>query len=80
MGDVLLESSTDCYARSDGMLTAVVGLRDAIVVTTQDAVLAMHRDRAQDVKKIVERLRAAGRRPKPHPTAVATGRGASTRA
>ena len=61
VGDVLLESSTDCYARSDGMLTAVVGLRDAIVVTTQDAVLAMHRDRAQDVKKIVERLRAAGR-------------------
>jgi mannose-1-phosphate guanylyltransferase/mannose-6-phosphate isomerase len=61
VGDVLLESSTNCYARSDGMLTAVVGLTDAIVVTTEDAVLAMHRDRAQDVKKIVERLRAAGR-------------------
>jgi len=39
----------------------VVGLTDTIVVTTKDAVLAMHRDRAQDVKKIVERLRAAGR-------------------
>jgi mannose-1-phosphate guanylyltransferase/mannose-6-phosphate isomerase len=61
LGDVLLESSVNCYARSDGMLTAVVGLTDAIVVTTEDAVLAMHRDRAQDVKKIVERLRAAGR-------------------
>ena len=61
VGDVVLEGCADCYARSDGMLTAVVGLHDTIVVTTQDAVLAMHRDRAQDVKKIVERLRAAGR-------------------
>ena len=44
------------------MLTAVVGLRDAVVVTTEDAVLVMHRDAAQDVKKMVDRLRAAGRR------------------
>ncbi len=61
VGDVLLEAATNCYARSDGMLTAVVGLKDTIVVTTEDAVLVMHRDRAQDVKKIVERLRASGR-------------------
>ncbi len=61
VGDVLLEGASRCYARSDGMLTAVVGLEDAIVVTTEDAVLAMHRDRAQDVKAIVERLRKAGR-------------------
>ncbi len=61
VGDVLLESSRDCYVRSDGVLTAVVGLRDAIVVVTEDAVLAMHRSRSQDVKKVVERLRQAGR-------------------
>ncbi len=61
VGDVILEGATDCYARSDGMLTAVVGLKDVVVVTTEDAVLAMHRDRSQDVKKIVERLRKAGR-------------------
>lgn len=41
--------------------TAVIGLR-AVVVTTEDAVLVMHRDAAQDVKKMVDRLRAAGRR------------------
>ena len=34
---------------------------DAVVVVTEDAVLAMHRDDAQDVKKVVDRLRAAGR-------------------
>jgi mannose-1-phosphate guanylyltransferase/mannose-6-phosphate isomerase len=43
------------------MLSAIVGLTDVVLVTTEDAVIALHRDRAQDVKKIVERLRAAGR-------------------
>ena len=61
VGDVLLESAHDCYVRSDGIMTAVVGLRDAVVVVTEDAVLAMHRSRSQDVKKVVDRLRAAGR-------------------
>lgn len=61
IGDVLLEHARNCYVRSDGMLAAVVGLDDAIVVVTTDAVLAMHRDRAQDVKAIVERLKSAGR-------------------
>jgi mannose-1-phosphate guanylyltransferase / mannose-6-phosphate isomerase len=61
VGDVLLENASGCYARSDGMLTAVVGLRDTIIVTTEDAVLVMHRDEAQNVKRIVERLRAAAR-------------------
>jgi hypothetical protein len=61
LGDVVLEGAKDCYVRSDGMLAAVVGLQDAVVVVTQDAVLAMHRDRAQDVKKIVDRLRSTGR-------------------
>ncbi len=62
VGDVVLEAAQDCYVRSEGIVTAVVGLSDAIVVVTEDAVLAMHRDRAQDVKKVVDRLRRAGRR------------------
>jgi mannose-1-phosphate guanylyltransferase/mannose-6-phosphate isomerase len=61
LGDVVLEGAENCYVRSDGMLAAVVGLKDAVVVVTEDAVLAMHRGDAQDVKKIVERLKAAGR-------------------
>jgi mannose-1-phosphate guanylyltransferase/mannose-6-phosphate isomerase len=61
VGDVLLEGSSNCYVRSDGIVTAVVGLEDAVVVVTEDAVLAMHRDRAQDVKKVVDRLKLAGR-------------------
>jgi mannose-1-phosphate guanylyltransferase/mannose-6-phosphate isomerase len=61
LGDVLLEGAKDCYVRSDGIATAVVGLGDAVVVVTEDAVLAMHRDRAQDVKRVVDRLKAAKR-------------------
>lgn len=61
LGDVLLEGAQHCYVRSDGILTAVVGLQDAIVVVTEDAVLAMHRERSQDVKRIVDRLRQSGR-------------------
>ena len=58
IGDVVLEGAANCYVRSDGILTAVVGLRDVVMVVTEDAVLAMHRDQAQDVKKIVDRLKA----------------------
>ena len=61
VGDVMISASENCYVRSDGILTAVVGLQDAVVVVTEDAVLAMHRDRAQDVKTVVDRLRRAGR-------------------
>ena len=60
-GDAWLEDADRCLVRTDGRLTAVVGLQDAVVVVTDDAVLAMHRDRAQNVKQIVERLKDAGR-------------------
>ncbi len=62
VGDVVLEGAENCYVRSDGMLAAVVGLKDAVVVVTEDAVLAADRGHAQDVKILVDRLRAAGRK------------------
>ncbi|MCB8873615.1 mannose-1-phosphate guanylyltransferase/mannose-6-phosphate isomerase [Acidisoma silvae] len=61
VGDVVIEDASNCYVRSDGMLATVLGLEDAILVVTEDAVLAAHQDRAQDVKKIVERLKAQKR-------------------
>lgn len=56
-GDALLEDSTNCYVRSEGALTALLGVKDLVVVTTQDAVLVAHKDDAQNVKKIVNRLK-----------------------
>ncbi len=43
-----------------GRLVAVLGLRDLIVVDTPDAVLVCPRDRAQDVKALVDELKERG--------------------
>ncbi|WP_191083486.1 mannose-1-phosphate guanylyltransferase/mannose-6-phosphate isomerase [Roseococcus microcysteis] len=59
-GPVTAVDSTNCLVRSEGIRTAVLGLEDVVVVVTEDAVLAMPRHRAQDVKKVVETLRAEG--------------------
>lgn len=59
-GPVELVETNGSYVRSEGMLTAVLGLQDVVVVVTDDAVLAMPRSRAQDVKRMVERLKARG--------------------
>jgi mannose-1-phosphate guanylyltransferase / mannose-6-phosphate isomerase len=62
LGDTVLEGAENCYVRADAnKLAAVVGLTDTVLVVTEDVVLAMHRDNAQDVKKVVDRLKAAGR-------------------
>lgn len=60
-GDVLLHDSTNSYVHSDSRLVTVVGLNDHVVVETADAVLVAHRDRSQDVKEIVEKLKLANR-------------------
>jgi mannose-1-phosphate guanylyltransferase len=43
-------------------LTAVVGLKDIVVVETADALLICNRDQAQDVKKVVEMLEKQGKK------------------
>ena len=57
-GDVIVESTQDSYVYSESRLVATVGLRDYVVVETKDAVLVAPKDRAQDVKKLAERLKA----------------------
>ena len=60
-GDVLLEDSSGCYLHSTSRLIGAVGLKDHVVVETKDAVLVAPRDRVQDVKALVTRLKAQGR-------------------
>ncbi|WP_270936626.1 mannose-1-phosphate guanylyltransferase/mannose-6-phosphate isomerase [Falsiroseomonas oryzae] len=62
VGPVAMHGAKGCFVRSEGILTAVVGLEDVVLVVTDDAVLACRRDRAQDVKQIVERLKAERRK------------------
>ncbi|SDB60704.1 mannose-1-phosphate guanylyltransferase/mannose-6-phosphate isomerase [Belnapia rosea] len=60
-GPVALVDAEGCLVRSEGILTGVIGLKDVVIVTTDDAVLAMPRERAQDVKKLVDELRRTKR-------------------
>ncbi len=59
-GRVISEGSRNCYLRSEHRLVVGLGVDDLVVVETDDAVLVAHRDRAQDVKTIVNQLEAAG--------------------
>lgn len=60
-GEVALFGARDCYASSEKQLVALLGVEDLIVVVTPDAILVTRKGCAQDVKQIVERLRAEGR-------------------
>ncbi len=58
---VLLHDTTGVVVvPRSGRLVAAIGLHDLIVVDTPDALLICHRQRAQDVKKIVETLKERG--------------------
>lgn len=60
-GDVIHEGSVDTFVHADSRLVTTVGLKDHIIVETADAVLVAHRDKAQDVKNIVEKLKLENR-------------------
>ena len=58
-GHIAIDSS-DCLIYADGKVVAMVGVKGLIVVSTPDALLVCDRERAQDVKKVVEELAARG--------------------
>ena len=61
-GPVVFHNTRNSLARSDEtILTAVVGVEDIIVVATPDAVLVTSRDKAEEVKALVEELKAQNR-------------------
>jgi mannose-1-phosphate guanylyltransferase/mannose-6-phosphate isomerase len=62
LGDVLTENVSNSYIRAEHRMVAAIGLENIVIVETADAVLVTHRDSTQDVKKIVERLKASGRK------------------
>jgi len=60
-GDVLCVDVADSYIHAHSRLVAAVGLDNAVIVETADAVLVAARDKVQDVKSIVKLLEGAGR-------------------
>lgn len=60
-GDVILEDTQNCFIQSEDKLIATVGLSDTVVVQTDDTILVAAKDKVQEVKKVVNRLKEQGR-------------------
>ena len=60
VGPAIVSGTHNSLVRSEGRLIAAIGLKDVIIVETPDVVLVCPRDRAQDVRDIVNQLAAAG--------------------
>jgi mannose-1-phosphate guanylyltransferase/mannose-6-phosphate isomerase len=60
-GDVMLEDARDNFVRAETRMVALLGVSDLVVVETADVVLVAKKDQVQDVKKLVDRLKAEKR-------------------
>lgn len=61
-GDTLLENTENCYVHASKGVVATIGVRDLVIVNTPDALLVADRSQAQDVAKIVARLKKTARK------------------
>jgi mannose-1-phosphate guanylyltransferase / mannose-6-phosphate isomerase len=57
-GPVVTMDAADCIIHSDGRLTTVIGVKDLVVVSTSDAVMVVPRARSQEVRELVNKLKA----------------------
>ena len=57
-GNVLAIDTRQCFVRSDGIRVSLVGVKDLIVVASGNDVLIMPRGRSQEVKKLIEAMKA----------------------
>jgi len=60
-GDVMLENARNNFVRAETRMVAMLGVSDLVVVETADVVLVANKDQVQDVKKLVDRLKAEKR-------------------
>ena len=59
-GQLLAVDTRGCFVYSPNRLVATIGLEDMVIVDTGDAILICPKDRAQDVKRVVDRLGQMG--------------------
>ncbi|UDM38208.1 mannose-1-phosphate guanylyltransferase/mannose-6-phosphate isomerase [Acinetobacter haemolyticus] len=60
-GDTIVESTTNTLVHAEHRLVSVLGLDDVVVIETSDAVLVANKNKVQDIKKIVEKLKKSNR-------------------
>jgi mannose-1-phosphate guanylyltransferase/mannose-6-phosphate isomerase len=56
-GDVFVHDAHNSYMRAEHRLVTAIGVEDLVIIETADAVLVAHRDRAEEVKTIVDHLK-----------------------
>ena len=56
-GDVIVEDSSNCFIRSDRRLIVTIGCQDMVIVDSDDAIMIADKNKTQDVKKIVDKLK-----------------------
>lgn len=66
VGDVVSTDLTNSYVRGDSRLVAVAGLESVVIVDTPDALLVGSLASSQDVRTLVDELRASGRKEAVH--------------
>lgn len=57
-GDIFLHDTQGCYINTDEKLVAAIGVENLVIVNTKDAVLVVDKSKVQDVKRVVEYLKA----------------------
>lgn len=57
VGDIFQKDTSNSYLHAESRMVAAVGVENLVVVETADAVLVCSKDRVQDVKGIVDKLR-----------------------
>jgi mannose-1-phosphate guanylyltransferase/mannose-6-phosphate isomerase len=60
-GDVFTEDTTNTYIHANHHIVATIGVQDLVIVDTPNATLIATKDKAQEVKKIVEQLQQQDR-------------------
>ena len=56
-GNIISENNNDCYLRSENKLLVCMGLKDLIVIDTNDAILITNKRESQNIKNIVDNLK-----------------------
>jgi mannose-1-phosphate guanylyltransferase len=60
LGEAIFLDTHNTFVQSEDRLVAAVGISDLMIIDTPDALLVVHRDKSQDVKKVVAQLKKDG--------------------
>ncbi len=61
-GDAYVIDTRNSYIRAESRLVSVIGLDDVVVIETADAVLVMHKDKADKLKSLIQKIESDGRK------------------